>query len=133
MDIVPIVPYHRPLVVAAQAPYGTQRMKPSRLLPLLSLLALISLGLAVSVGSTSLRLDTVLAALLGGHDSVAREVILDLRLPRALNAFSSRALLALAGVVMQGLLRHPLAHPFVLGLFGGAAGAAPAALVFGLG
>src|SRR5258708_3859864 len=133
MDIGPIVPYHRPLVVAAQGPYGTRHMKPSRLLPLLSLLALMSLGLAVSVGSTSLRFDAVLAALLNSHDSVVREVILDLRLPRALNAFSTGGLLALAGVLMQVLLRNPLADPYVLGISGGAAVAALAAMLLGLG
>ena len=121
-------------MVAAQGPYGTRHMKPSSLLPLLSLLALMSVGLAVSVGSASLRLDTVLAAVLGGgHDSVAREVILDLRLPRALNAFSTGGLLALAGVLMQVLLRNPLADPYVLGISGGAAVAALGAMLLGLG
>src|ERR1700677_598204 len=96
-------------------------MKPGRLLPLLSLIALLSIGLAVSVGSTSLRLDTVVTALLGSHDSVVREVILDLRLPRALNAFSTGGLLAMAGTLMQVLLRNPLADPYVLGISGGAA------------
>src|SRR5258708_23508304 len=108
MDIRSIVPYHRPLVVAAQGPYGTRHMKSSRLLPLLSLLALMSLALAVSVGSTSLRFDTVLTAVLGvDHDSVARDVILDLRLPRALNAFRTRGLLGPARGLMPGFLRHP--------------------------
>src|ERR1700721_3255119 len=108
-------------------------MKPGRLLPLLSLIALLSIGLAVSVGSTSLRLDTVMTALLGSHDSVVREVILDLRLPRALNAFSTGGLLALAGVLMQVLLRNPLADPYVLGISGGAAVAALAAMLLGFG
>jgi len=92
-------------------------MKPGTLLLLLSLFALMSVGLAVSVGSTSLRLDSVLAALLDDHDSVAREVVLDLRLPRALNAFSTGGLLALAGVLMQSCA-HPLADPYVLGISG---------------
>src|ERR1700677_226948 len=107
-------------------------MKPGRLLPLLSLIALLSVGLAVSVGSTSLRLDTVVTALLGSHDSVVREVILDLRLPRALNAFSTGGLLALAGVLMQVLLRNPLADPYVLGISGGAAVAGLGAMLFWL-
>src|SRR5258708_31373023 len=95
MDIGSIVPYHRPLVVAAQGPYGTRHMKSSRLLPLLSLLALMSLALAVSVGSTSLRLDTVLTAVLGvGPDSLAPAVIFDSRLPPALNSFRPRPPLA---------------------------------------
>src|ERR1700682_3931935 len=107
-------------------------MKPSSLLPLLSLLALMSIALAVSVGSTSLRLDPVMTAILGGHDSVAREVIFDLRLPRALNAFSTGGLLALAGVLMQVLLRNPLADPYVLGIPGGAAVVALGAMLLGL-
>src|SRR5258708_24105279 len=109
MDIRSIVPYHRPLVVAAQGPYGTRHMKSSRLLPLLSLLALMSLALAVSVGSTSLRFDTVLTAVLGvDHDSAAPDVTFDLLLPPALNPFSTRGLLALAGVLMPVLFRNPL-------------------------
>jgi iron complex transport system permease protein len=108
-------------------------MKARRLLPLLSLLALLSLCLAVSVGSSSLRPDAVLAALAGGHDPVTREVVLDLRLPRALNAFSTGGLLALAGVLMQVLLRNPLADPYVLGISGGAAVAALGAMLLGFG
>ena len=78
-------------------------------------------------------MDTVLAALLEGHDSVVREVVLDLRLPRALNAFSTGGLLALAGVLMQVLLRNPLADPYVLGISGGAAVSALAAMLLGFG
>ena len=73
---------------------------------------------------STLRLDTVWTALLTGQDSVAREVILDLRLPRALNAFTVGGLLALSGVLMQVLLRNSLADPYVLGISGGAAVAA---------
>jgi len=108
-------------------------MKASRLLPLLSLIAVLSLAVAISVGSSSLHLDTVLAAFRDGHDSVARQVILQLRLPRALNAFSIGGLLALAGVLMQVLLRNPLADPYVLGISGGAAVAALGAMLLGFG
>src|SRR6202166_1496315 len=105
-------------------------MKPGRLLPILSLLTILSLALAISVGSTSLRVDSVLAALRGG-DSVVREVILDLRLPRALNAFSTGGLLALSGALMQVLLRNPLADPYILGISGGAAVGALSAMLAG--
>jgi iron complex transport system permease protein len=108
-------------------------MKASRLLPLLSMLAVLSVLLAISVGSTSLRVETAVAALLRGQDPVAREVILNLRLPRALNAFSTGGLLALAGVLMQVLLRNPLADPYVLGISGGAAVAALGAMLLGFG
>jgi len=108
-------------------------MKASRLLPLLSMLAVLSVLLAISVGSTPLRVETAIAALLRGQDPVAREVILNLRLPRALNAFSTGGLLALAGVLMQVLLRNPLADPYVLGISGGAAVAALGAMLLGFG
>jgi len=108
-------------------------MKPSRILPLLSVLAVLSLLLAVSVGSTPLRLESAVRALLRGQDPIVREVIFGLRLPRALNAFSTGGLLALAGVLMQVLLRNPLADPYVLGISGGAAVAALGAMLLGFG
>jgi iron complex transport system permease protein len=107
-------------------------MKASRFLPLLALLAVLSVGLAICVGSSAWRFGTVISAL-GGGDSVLREVILKLRLPRALNAFSTGGLLALAGVLMQVLLRNPLADPYVLGISGGAAVAALGAMLLGFG
>src|SRR6202048_2982157 len=106
-------------------------MKASRLLLFLALIAISSLMLAVSVGSTNYGVKT-LAAALGYHGgtegraaadagSLVRQVIFELRLPRALNAFSTGGLLALAGVLMQVLLRNPLADPYVLGISGGGA------------
>lgn len=108
-------------------------MKASRILPLLFMLAVLSLLLAISAGSTPLRLETVVGTLLGDQDPIVREVIFGLRLPRALNAFSTGGLLALAGVLMQVLLRNPLADPFVLGISGGAAVAALGAMLLGFG
>jgi iron complex transport system permease protein len=57
--------------------------------------------------------------------------LLDLRLGRACSAFVTGAALALAGVMMQALLRNPLADPYVLGISSGAAVGALAALLAG--
>lgn len=57
--------------------------------------------------------------------------LLDLRLGRASSAFVTGAALALAGVMMQALVRNPLADPYVLGVSAGAAVGALAALLFG--
>ena len=57
--------------------------------------------------------------------------LLELRLSRALTAFVTGAALALAGAMMQALLRNPLADPYVLGVSSGAAVGALAALLFG--
>jgi iron complex transport system permease protein len=117
-------------------------MKASRLLLLLALIAISSLMLAVSVGSTNYGMKTLASALLthagtergaaADAGSLVRQVIFELRLPRALNAFSTGGLLALAGVLMQVLLRNPLADPYVLGISGGAAVAALGAMLLGL-
>jgi iron complex transport system permease protein len=62
-----------------------------------------------------------------------RTLVLELRLPRTLAAFATGGLLAVAGALMQVLLRNPLADPYVLGLSGGAAVGALLAMLAGLG
>ncbi len=56
----------------------------------------------------------------------------ELRLPRALAAFAVGGLLALAGALMQALLRNPLADPYILGISGGAAVGALGAMLAGV-
>ncbi len=67
-----------------------------------------------------------------GH-SLHFNVVADLRLPRALSAMVVGAELALAGCLMQVLLRNPLADPYVLGVSGGASVGALSAMLLGLG
>jgi iron complex transport system permease protein len=62
--------------------------------------------------------------------ATAETIVLELRLPRVLMALAVGGALSLAGVALQGLLRNPLADPYVLGTASGAAlGAAIALLV----
>ncbi len=98
----------------------------------------ISFLISLSVGSFAIPLDTLLALLtdasLGAStDQIERSVVMELRLPRALSAMVVGAQLALAGCLMQALLRNPLADPYVLGVSGGASVAAMLAIMFGLG
>ena len=59
---------------------------------------------------------------IAGHGSdTSREIVWGLRAPRALAAFACGALLAVAGTLLQVLLRNPLADPTILGVSGGAA------------
>ncbi len=97
----------------------------------LALLALFSFGLALMVGSFQVAPADVFAALLGQEGS-GGEVVLQLRLPRALAGFACGGLLALAGALMQVLLRNPLADPYVLGISGGAGVGAMFAILIGL-
>lgn len=83
------------------------------------------------VGSVTVPPTELPAILFGEGEGVAREIVLQLRLPRALAAFAVGGLLALAGVQMQVLLGNPLADPYVLGISGGAAVGALLALLAG--
>jgi iron complex transport system permease protein len=98
----------------------------------LALAAACALVFALATGSVAVAPSAVLDALRGDAASEAAGIVRDLRLPRALAAFAVGASLALAGALMQVLLRNPLADPYVLGLSGGAAVGALAALLAGL-
>src|ERR1019366_3462279 len=101
-------------------------MTPSRralsIILLLAGLSVIALSAAVLCGSS------------GCFSPAAQpDILWQLRLPRALSACAVGGLLALAGALMQVLLRNPLADPYVLGLSGGAAVGALGAMLAGLG
>ena len=87
---------------------------------------------ALAAGSMPIKLHDIYAALTG-DTGVTHEIVTGLRLPRALAAFATGGLLALAGTLMQILLRNPLADPYVLGLSSGAAVGALGAMLAGLG
>ncbi len=101
-----------------------------RLLILIELLA-GALILSVILGAARLPLGTVIDTLLGGGDQTSRSIVLGLRLPRAALAAMVGGGLGLAGATFQALLRNPLAEPYVLGVSGGAAVGAVAAVVLG--
>lgn len=93
-------------------------------------LVLLALAVAggLAVGAQSVPPAEVFAALLdpdAPHASIVREV----RVPRTLLAVTAGAALGLAGAVMQGLTRNPLAEPGLLGVNTGAACAVVAATV----
>ena len=101
------------------------------ILAALALLALASMALALIAGSISIPLIDVVHALLGDAAGVSGEVVRSLRLPRALSGFACGGLLALAGALLQVLLRNPLADPYVLGISGGAGVGALFAILLG--
>jgi iron complex transport system permease protein len=91
-----------------------------------------SLALAIAFGSVDLTPSQLAHALLGRGDEIAREIVWGVRVPRALAGFSCGALLALAGVLLQALLRNPLADPYILGVSGGASVGALGAMLLGI-
>jgi iron complex transport system permease protein len=101
-------------------------------LAVLLVVAVAVFAFALATGSVAVAPADVAAALHDDASGEAARVVRELRMPRALAAFAVGGLLALAGALMQVLLRNPLADPYVLGLSGGAAVGALAALVLGL-
>lgn len=83
------------------------------------LAALLAVMTLAASGVGALRLPVSL--LWSGSDNALRQIWLTIRLPRVLLALAIGGSLALAGCVMQGLFRNPLADPGLLGISSGAA------------
>jgi len=64
--------------------------------------------------------------------AINQQIIWNIRLPRVLTAMVSGGALALSGVLLQTLLRNPLADPYVLGVSGGGSVAALLVMLFGI-
>lgn len=97
--------------------------KASWLAGTLFLLSLMTILLGVCVGSAGF--DNVLGPMFASGSDVADaqmawQIVMDIRLPRTLGAWSAGALLGLAGAIAQGLFRNPLADPYLLGSASGA-------------
>jgi iron complex transport system permease protein len=92
----------------------------------------ILIVISCTIGSTSLDVDRVLAALLGAGSAGDRVVVWEIRLPRAVAAFLVGAVLGMCGAALQGLLRNPLAEPGVLGVSATAALSATCVIFYGL-
>ena len=90
------------------------------LLVVFAVLGACSLVTGLLVGSVSVPAEQVGSALFGEATGPIRDIIFAVRLPRVLSAFACGGLLALAGALLQVLLRNPLADPYVLGISGGA-------------
>lgn len=91
-------------------------------------LLLLAMLASILFGAADIGPATVWAALFAFDDSTDHLIIRTLRVPRALVAAAVGAALAVAGGVMQGLTRNPLADPGLLGIEAGAALAVVAAV-----
>ena len=98
----------------------------------LAVLVPASLVISASAGSIAIDWSVVVETIRTGRPSLDHTIVFELRLPRAVSALVVGASLSLAGVLMQALLRNPLADPYVLGTSGGAAVFALIVLLLGL-
>lgn len=94
-------------------------------------LAAVTCVLAPLVGSTPISLARVFDRSIPFADNVDAQIFFVARLPRVLSGAVVGAALASAGVVLQALLRNPLATPFTLGISAGSALGAILAIAFG--
>jgi iron complex transport system permease protein len=109
-----------------------RRLSLTTALLLLFAIASAVFALSLASGSLPLTIGEIVQSFDAQQPSIARDVVLELRLPRALSAFAVGGLLALAGAMLQVLLRNPLADPYVLGVSGGASVLALLAIMAGL-
>ena len=105
-------------------------MTTGRLNSLLGLAVFVLLVAGLVLGETQLSGMQIRQALVD-RSSGAHDVLFLIRLPRTVAALIVGAALGLAGAVMQGLLRNPLADPGVLGVSGGAGLGAAIAIALG--
>jgi iron complex transport system permease protein len=123
-----------PSAADAAASASATRVRALRLGLALGVAALAALFLAASCGThgcAPFGLLELFTQPRGDDSALALEIVLRLRLPRALAGFAVGGLLALAGALLQVLLRNPLADPALLGVSGGASFAALLAIASG--
>ena len=100
----------------------------------LTLAVVLTAIYAAQTGSAGLTTGETLRAFAGAGDATTSLIMWSIRMPRIVAAVVAGTGLAMAGAVMQGVLRNPLASPFTLGISQGAAfGAALAIIGFGAG
>lgn len=114
------------------------RGRPLRMGVLAAVVLLVTLAAGVGLGTVQIgpveTLGVILHRTLGIDVGITwspaiETIVWDLRVPRVLTSMVIGAGLAVAGVVFQGLLRNPLADPYVLGTASGAALGAAVAVV----
>ncbi|QGW23282.1 ABC transporter [Dietzia sp. DQ12-45-1b] len=138
---------HRTDLLPSAPPVRTTRQAPLRRPAALGILwiagvavLLVSTALVLTIGPSGLTagdvVQSALARLSGTESGLTRiqeGIIWNLRLPRTLMAALAGAGLALCGVILQSLLRNPLADPYILGISSGASTGAVLIVVLGVG
>ena len=96
---------------------------------ILAALLIAAALISLSVGSSGISLSQILKALVGAGEPTSRTIIWNVRMPRIATAMAVGIALALAGCVMQNVLRNPLASASTLGVSQGASFGAAFAII----
>lgn len=111
-------------------PFAARR--PAAVVAIGCVLLLLVAAVHVATGTQRLGIDEVVSALLSPTaDPRHRTIVWELRLPRTLVGVTAGAMLGLAGALLQGIMRNPLAAPDLLGVTAGAVLMAAVTVTFG--
>ncbi|MCP3026357.1 iron ABC transporter permease [Halobacillus sp. A5] len=91
-----------------------------KFIPIMLFVIIITVAVSMSSGNYGFEPIATYEALMGLTNEFMRNYILELRLPRSLVALLAGAVLAVSGLIFQGVLRNPLADPSVIGITSGA-------------
>lgn len=97
------------------------------------ILLILLIIISVAVGAVKIPLKEIIAILLGRGDATYSTILINLRLPRILEAMAVGLGLSVSGAFFQGLLNNPMADPYILGISSGAALGATISMALGLG
>lgn len=84
------------------------------------ILLIFGIGMSISLGAKQIDFSTILKSLFTNDNDVNIKIIRDVRIPRAVSAALVGGFLAVAGAIMQGITRNPIAEPSVMGITQGA-------------
>ncbi|MCD8362008.1 MAG: iron ABC transporter permease [Lachnospiraceae bacterium] len=101
---------------------------------ILAVLLLMLLAVNVCIGSVGIPFAEVLRILTGhGSDATYKDIVMQIRLPRALAAAILGGALALSGYLLQTFFHNPIAGPYILGISSGAKLVVALVMVFAMG
>lgn len=96
------------------------RKKRYALIIICLILLVLSLFYGLTTGSVTLEFADIINAFKGNEDTLERQIVWNLRLPRLLTSLLVGMCLAVSGSILQGVMRNPLADPGVIGISAGA-------------
>lgn len=109
---------------------------------ILLVILFLSIGFAVTIGSVDISIKEVYQVILYkllniGDSSIGTGAVADvvwlIRMPRIVLAIAVGVGLSVVGIVMQAIVKNPLADPYILGVSSGASLGATLAVVLGIG
>ncbi len=83
------------------------------------MLLLATILISLKLGSVNITFKELISSLFSGQSDGNIEIIKDLRMPRVIIAVLVGANLAIAGVLLQSVIRNPLADPYITGISSG--------------